>query len=384
MTILFIYIYIIIFSYFLSYLKKNYSFLEKSYTCNYKSNSNINNEIIIYFSNLIAKNKIMLIGVSNPYHNYKLNCGLIYKKYNATCNITVKKIFTSFHIKLHINLTYIALYINLNSKAAIPTFLKINNKKIPLLFYKPKNKYNIILGIANFYNIRNYKQVLEVIEISKLYGVEHIVIYVSSSTLFIKSILFYYLKSKYVELIPFCLNSEIKFVHQKGQIEKINDLLYRYMYNTKYIIFNDIDEIILPIKTNNYMQFFSNIDNHSSDMYLFKSKLFPYYSKDYKSIINYKDCCIIKNGWEKFIVGKLYKYEILSVHNHLKSFSPIKINVINHSYGYVRHTRRNGTMCRTNLIDISLNYLDTYLTKIYKKFEIMFNYNSDIYHYGNY
>lgn len=358
--------------------------LQKSYTCNNLYKSNIDNEIFIYFTNLIKNKKLMFIGVANPYHCVRLMCWLVYNNYYEKCNISISKNILTFDIKLVRNLTYVALYVNLSRKKNIPKAIKINNNIIPLLVYKPKRKYNIILAIVNFYQVKNYKQVIDVIEISKLYGVEHIVIYATSSTIFIKSILFYYHNNNYVEIIPFCFNPEIKHVHETGQIEKINDVLYRYMYNTKYIIFNDIDEIILPIKTNNYMQFFSNIDNHSSDMYLFKSKLFPYYSKDYKSIINYKDCCIIKNGWEKFIVGKLYKYEILSVHNHLKSFSPIKINVINHSYGYVRHTRRNGTMCRTNLIDISLNYLDTYLTKIYKKFEIMFNYNSDIYHYGNY
>lgn len=49
------------------------------------------------------------------------------------------------------------------------------------------------------------------------------------------------------------------------------------MYNTKYIIYNDIDEIILPKIINNYIQFLNSIDNHSSDIY------FSYFSSNYQS-----------------------------------------------------------------------------------------------------
>lgn len=379
MKIIFFYIFIILIYFLLLFIYKTVSLLEKSHTCNYSHNSNINNEIFIYFSHLIENKTIMLIGVSNPYHQNKITCYLFYHKYITLCNISVKKLY---NVEKFINLTYIAIYISLSRIINIRPILKINNKQIPLLFYNPKNYYNIILAIVNFYQIRNYKQVIEVIEIAKLYGVEHIVIYVTSSTLFIKSILNYYMISKFVELIPFCFNSEIKFVHQKAQIEKINDVLYRYMYNTKYIIFNDIDEIIIPLNFYNYMSFLTYIDNHSSDMYLFKSKLFPYFSAEYDSGIKYKKCCFIKRGYEKYIIGNLYKYDILSVHNYVKSLFPIKKRIINVTYGYVRHTRYRGRQCMVDLIDSSLRYLDNHLAGIYQKFEAMFSYNSYLFYYG--
>lgn len=295
------------------------------------------------------------------------------------CNVSVEKLYD---VKGKIKLSYLSLYIKLQTTIAAPKAIKINNNIIPLLFNKPNNKYNIILAIVNFFQIVNYKLVLDVIELSKLYGVDHIVIYVTSSTLFIKSILFYYLKIRFIELVPFCFNSEIKLVHHKGQVEKINDVLYRYMYHAKYIIFNDIDEIIVPINNNNYINFINTIDNHSSDMYLFKSKLFPYFSSSINSITKNTKCCIIEKGYEKFIVGNLYKYAILSVHQYMKSLYPIRINYINENYGYVRHTRYRGKMCKTNLTDTSLNYMENYLMSIYKKFENMFNYSSTMFYYG--
>lgn len=379
MKIKYFYIFIIIIYLIYIYSNRVCYILERSHSCNYVYNSNINNEIIIYFSHLIEDDRIMLIGVSNPYHNSRLLCNLIYNNYFTICNLSIKKLY---NVEKYINLTYIAIYIQINRRRGIPSILQINKKHIPLLFYNSKKYYNIILAIVNFYNIRNYKQVIEVIEISKLYGVDHVVIYVTSSTLFIKSILFYYLKSKFVELVPFCFNSEIKYVHQKGQIEKINNVLYRYMYNTKYIILNDIDEIILPVNSHNYLSFLSFIDNHSSDMYIFKSKLFPYFSNNYNSILQYKNCCIIKRGYEKYIIGNLYKYDILSVHNYIKSFLPIKRRIINETLGYVRHTRYKGGQCRINQIDSSLKYLNSHLTHIYKMFNNMFNKSTDMYYYG--
>lgn len=371
---------IYLFIYFIQVLNSYKSIIVKTYTCNYIHDSNINNVLYIYSSNIIYKqNKIILIGVSFPYKNYKLSCYLYYSDYINICNISQKKLYAT---NKKVKLTYIALYIKFQNFKRIPNAIKINKNTIPLLIYKPFKKYNIILAIVNFHLIKNYKQVIDVIEISKIYGVEHILIYATSSTLFIKSILFYYMKSKYVELIPFCFNKEIKIVHETGQIEKINDVLYRYMYHTKYIIFNDIDETILLTKTQNYLSFLKYIDNHSSDMYLFKSKLFPYFTKKCNSIIIYNDCCFVKRGYEKYIAANLYKYKILSVHKYEQSVIPIKVNKINKTDGYVRHTRYKGNMCKTNLIDKSLNYLEDFLTKKYIKFENMFYSSSIIFYYG--
>lgn len=87
--------------------------------------------------------------------------------------------------------------------------------------------------------------------------------------------------------------------------------------------------------------------------YYQKSKLFPYYSKRYNSIIAYNDCCFVTKGYEKYI-GNLYKFKILYVHMFSKS----------------------------NLVDKSLCHLNKNLTNIYNKFEYMFDNIPNIYYYG--
>lgn len=352
--------------------------MEKSYTCNYERESNIENKIYIYSSNIINEKKLILIGVSYPYKNYNLLCKIIYTEYITSCNISTKKLY---NIHKNSNLTYIALYISFKTKEK-PKLVKLNNNIIPIIANTPNMKYNIILAIVNFHNIANYKQVIDVIEISHYYGVEHIVIHVTSSTVFIKSILLHYVKLKYVELIPFCFNKEMKYVWATGQLEKMNDILYRYMHYSKYIIFNDIDEIIMPLKSNSYISFFNLLDNSTSDMYLFKSKLFSYKIKSTNSIVNYKDCCFIKKGYEKYIIGNIYKYTILDVHSYKLATYPILVNTINESDGYVRHTRYKGGMCKSNMKDTYLDFLQNNLSKIYSKFYKLYNNSSDKYYYG--
>lgn len=78
----------------------------------------------------------------------------------------------------------------------------------------------------------------------------------------------------------------------------------------------------------------------------------------------------------------MYKYSILSLHIFIKSHVPITIRKISERNGYVRHTIYNGNMCRTNIIDNSLDYLEKYLIKIYNKFENLFQYKSVVYYYG--
>lgn len=353
--------------------------LEKSYTCNYRYNIYIGDTIFIYFSNFITRNKVIMIGVSNPRKSKVYDCKILLGKNRLKCNTSVMKLY---NVNRHKNLTYIAIIVTYSENALSATGVELNKKYIPLIYIKSKPIYKIILVIVNFHNIKNYKQVIDVIELSRHYGVDHIALYVTSSTIFIKYILFNYLKTKYIELIPFCFNYEIKYVHATGQVEKINDALYRFINNTKYIIYNDIDEIIVPIKASNYISLINEADNYSSDMYLFKSKLFPYTSTKSRSIAVYHKSCFIKKGYEKYIVGNLYKFAILDVHIYKTLFSPIKINRVNRTYGYVRHTRYRGKMCRTNTNDNYLDKFKRYLNNIYKKYELLYNNDNRMYYYG--
>lgn len=357
----------------------NNSELEHSYTCNYKNNTNINNSIYIYSINIVV-NRIIFMGAQNPFINYNLSCYLVYKSYSSPCRLSVRKLY---NINKRIKMTLSILSIAYSIENGVPNSVKINNNIIPVLIIKKNTKYNLILAVVSFFNIHNYKQVIDVIELSKMYGVEHIIIYATSSTLLIKSILFHYMKTKFVEIVPFCLNEEIRRVHHFGQIIKINDVLYRFMNRSKFIIFSDIDEIIIPVKHRNYLSLLKSIDNRSSDFYIFKSKLFSYNSLRYTSIVEYRNSCIVKRGYQKYIVGNLHKFSVLSVHTYINITSSIKLKYINEKDGYVRHTRFNTSICKANEVDNSLDYINFYLSKIYKKFEsIYYNNINYLYYYG--
>lgn len=44
-------------------------------------------------------------------------------------------------------------------------------------------------------------------------------------------------------------------LHYFGQIPALNDCVYRYMYRSRYVALQDIDELILPQSVNRYSSF---------------------------------------------------------------------------------------------------------------------------------
>lgn len=69
-----------------------------------------------------------------------------------------------------------------------------------------------------------------------------------------------------MELIPWSLSKFINVsygwlpehgpgqIHYVGQIPALNDCLYRYMYKSRYVALNDMDELILPQTVNRYLR----------------------------------------------------------------------------------------------------------------------------------
>ena len=61
-----------------------------------------------------------------------------------------------------------------------------------------------------------------------------------------------------MEVIPWTISSHLNVsaswlpdgspsqIHYYGQVPALNDCVYRYMYQTRYIALHDMDELILP------------------------------------------------------------------------------------------------------------------------------------------
>lgn len=73
---------------------------------------------------------------------------------------------------------------------------------------------------------------------------------------------------------PEGLNNEIGYF---GQTAALNDCLYRNMYKSKFVLFNDIDEIILPVKDWDWSSLMENLQKKHPDTSVFciENHVFP-------------------------------------------------------------------------------------------------------------
>lgn len=72
----------------------------------------------------------------------------------------------------------------------------------------------------------------------------------------------FFISSGLVEVIPWTVSRFVNVsrgwqpeqspgdLHYFGQIAALNDCLYRYMYQSRYVALQDIDELILPQSVN--------------------------------------------------------------------------------------------------------------------------------------
>nr|XP_046244256.1 uncharacterized protein LOC124058765 [Scatophagus argus] len=123
----------------------------------------------------------------------------------------------------------------------------------------------------------------------QLLGVNRVVIYKTSNSPETQRILDYYTHKGLVEVIPWPMTRFLHVsrswlpqydpgdIHYFGQIPALNDCLYRYMYQSRYIALQDVDELILPQSANSWLELLPQLEKHygRDRCYMFKNFVFP-------------------------------------------------------------------------------------------------------------
>ncbi|XP_041956268.1 uncharacterized protein LOC121715037 [Alosa sapidissima] len=136
------------------------------------------------------------------------------------------------------------------------TFLLIQNQKV-----KESFRYNFTICISNLFGeYNNALQFAQTMEVYKLIGVQRVVIYNTSSGPDVEKVLRYYSREGMLEVVPWPIDKFLTpstgwrydlhhgDIHYYGQLTTLNECIYRYMYQSKYLLLNDFDEIIMPYK----------------------------------------------------------------------------------------------------------------------------------------
>ncbi|XP_054854095.1 beta-1,4-galactosyltransferase galt-1-like [Eublepharis macularius] len=140
-----------------------------------------------------------------------------------------------------------------------------------------------------FGEYNNILQFVQSMEMYRILGVGRVVIYKNSCSPLMEKVLDFYIAEGVVEIIPWPIDSYLKAASRwryskdpkdigyYGQITALNDCIYRNMYKSRYLMLNDMDEIILPIKYANWKTMMQNLQEQhpGAAVFLFENHIFP-------------------------------------------------------------------------------------------------------------
>jgi len=143
--------------------------------------------------------------------------------------------------------------------------LKVINNEIDT---KPDQDFTVCVTPFNF-QFNNVNQLTEFIEVNKMFGAEKFVFYNYSTGAGVDSYLRMYVNTGLVEVVPWRVPVAVDVwppdpkeepeIHYFAQLASLNDCLYRSMFRSRFIVFSDLDEIVVPRSATSWLSMLSNI-----------------------------------------------------------------------------------------------------------------------------
>ncbi|TST73062.1 Glycosyltransferase family 92 protein F13G3.3 [Bagarius yarrelli] len=166
----------------------------------------------------------------------------------------------------------------------IHTFQPIGNQQTQREF-----PYEFTVCISTMFDYGNVLMLVQAMEMFKILGAQKVAIYKTSCHPVTQKVLDYYVDQTFVEIIPWHIASYINVsrgwnssvssgdLHYFGQTAALNDCVYRYMYQSRYIVMVDLDEFILPLNLNNWSELLPILEKKYSQNvgFEFESFFFP-------------------------------------------------------------------------------------------------------------
>ncbi|XP_047466896.1 beta-1,4-galactosyltransferase galt-1-like [Mugil cephalus] len=169
------------------------------------------------------------------------------------------------------------------------TWLPIRNKKTSGKNEK-KPQFNFTVCVSNLFgDFNNVLQFAQTLEMYRLLGVNRVVIYNTSCGPELDRLLQSYSKEGFVEMVPWPIDKHLKpsggwlfsehggDLHYYGQLATLNECIYRSMERSRYVLLNDIDEIIMPYQHNDLMSLMSTLEqqNPNAQVFLIENHIYP-------------------------------------------------------------------------------------------------------------
>ncbi|KAM9842077.1 uncharacterized protein ACBR49_013551 [Aulostomus maculatus] len=140
-----------------------------------------------------------------------------------------------------------------------------------------------------FGEYNNVLQTAQTLEMYRLLGVDRVVIYKTSCGVELERVLQSYVQEGFVELVPWPIDKHLTpsygwlfsssggDLHYFGQLTTLNECMYRYMEQSRFVLLNDLDEIIMPYQHNNLMSLMNELQqqNPNTGEFLIENHIFP-------------------------------------------------------------------------------------------------------------
>nr|XP_029136302.1 glycosyltransferase family 92 protein F13G3.3-like [Labrus bergylta] len=153
-----------------------------------------------------------------------------------------------------------------------------------------KLQFNFTVCISNLFGgINNVLQFVQTLEMYRLLGVDRVVIYNTSCGPELDLLLKSYNRTGFLEIVPWPIDLFLSpswgwlysvsggDVHYFGQLATLNECVYRSMDRSRYVLLNDIDEIIMPYQHNNLMSLMNTLQQQhpNTGVFLIENHIFP-------------------------------------------------------------------------------------------------------------
>ncbi|XP_074547492.1 uncharacterized protein LOC141806126 [Halichoeres trimaculatus] len=151
-------------------------------------------------------------------------------------------------------------------------------------------QFNFTVCISNLFGgYNNVLQYAQTLEMYRLLGVDRVVIYNTSCGPELDRLLKSYSQTGFVEVVPWPIDMFLKpsrswipskdggHLHFFGQHTTLNECVYRSMERSRYVLLNDIDEIIMPYKHDSLVSLMDALQQQHPEtgVFFIQNQVFP-------------------------------------------------------------------------------------------------------------
>ncbi|XP_072263093.1 beta-1,4-galactosyltransferase galt-1-like [Pyxicephalus adspersus] len=153
---------------------------------------------------------------------------------------------------------------------------------------------NFTICISTLYgNYNNVLQLVQSVEMYKILGASTVTIYNTSCSPDVDKVLRHYIDEGTLDVVQWPIDRYLQTskkwkytpgltaeIGYFGQLTTLNDCLYRNMYKSKFILLNDIDEIILPVTDWDWPSMMENLQKQFPDISVFRFEAHVFFTSD--------------------------------------------------------------------------------------------------------